>query len=161
MRVELSEYTLDRCDEVWRVYKSDPLMTDEPFFYDAEWVKRYHRDRMGDSNRRLFAVVSDGKTVGEAQLKRLDWERRCATLSLVLAEDEYKNRGIGSEALRLLLCHAFETLRLDCIYADCTLKNTRSAHVLENRGFVFTHTDGQFRYYELSREVWEAARSEN
>ncbi|MCL2169757.1 MAG: GNAT family N-acetyltransferase [Defluviitaleaceae bacterium] len=45
--------------------------------------------------------------------------------------------------------YAFETLNLQTIKADTVLRNTRSQHVLEKIGFVYTHEDVLFKYYEL------------
>lgn len=149
--VSLMPYTPERCHEFWRQYVPDPDMWDIAFIYNPGWVDRYYQNRAAEPDRRMFAICHLGETVGEIQLKHIDFGKGCATMSIHLANDGHKNRGWGSEAERLITDYAFSTLGLHTVYADCAHRNTRSRRVLEKTGFVFTHADGKLRYYVLKR----------
>jgi len=149
--ISLMPYTPERCHAFWREYVSDPDMWDIAFAYNPGWVDRYYQSRAAEADRRMFAICRLGKTVGEIQLKHIDFGKGCATMSIHLANDACKNRGWGSEAERLITEYAFSVLGLTAVYADCVHRNTRSQHVLEKTGFVFTHADDKLRYYVLKR----------
>lgn len=151
MTVTLEQYSLERCHQLWSRYVPDPDMTREGYAYNREAVERYHAEKTGDSQRRLFAVCLDGEVIGEISLKRLDLKKGCATMSIVLACDKFKGKGYGTEAERLLLDYAFGTLGLGCVYADTVLRNKKSQRVLEKVGFIQTHSDGEFCYYRIEK----------
>ena len=139
--IALRPYTLERCHAFWRGYVADPAMWAEEYAYDREKVDVYYQSKTSDPSRRLFAICHEDTVVGEIQLKRIDFSRGCATLSVHLANDSCKNRGWGSEAIRLLVDYAFGELNLKTVYADCVHRNARSSHVLENTGFAFLYED--------------------
>jgi RimJ/RimL family protein N-acetyltransferase len=150
--VALMPYTPERCHTFWRKYVADPAMWAEEYVYDRDKVSAYYRSKTSDPRRRFFAVCHEDTVVGEIQLKKIDFGQGCATLSIHLANDAYKNRGWGSEAIRLLTDYAFQELGLETVYADCVLRNARSRHVLEKTGFEFLCEDTLLRYYRLTRK---------
>jgi RimJ/RimL family protein N-acetyltransferase len=121
------------------------------YTYDKEWVDRYYQKKVTDKSRRFFAICHYEKAVGEISLKNIDFEQGCATMSVVFSNDNYKNRGWGTEAERLIVDYAFDELGLHIIYADCVLRNKRSQHVLEKIGFIYSHEDEAMRYYVFKR----------
>lgn len=149
--IALQPYTLERCHEFWKEYVPDPDMWEQGYAYDYEGINRYYQSKVKGKGRRFFAVCHNEKTVGEIQLKYIDPEQGCATLSIHFSNDEYKNRGWGTEAVRLLVNYAFEELGLHTIYADCVHRNKRSRHVLEKNGFAYLREDEALRYYVLKR----------
>ena len=50
--------------------------------------------------------------------------------------------------------YAFDEMKMDTVFADSVLKNTRSQHVLQKVGFSETHRDEHFVYYRCDRESW-------
>jgi RimJ/RimL family protein N-acetyltransferase len=147
--ITLQPYTLERCHELWKAYVPDPDMWEGSFAYNKEAIDQYYQSKVKDESRRYFAVCKDEKTVGEIQLKYIDFEKSCATMSIHLANDNYKNHGWGTEAEQLLVDYALEELGLVTIYADCVHRNRRSQHVLEKIGFVYSHEDETLRYFVL------------
>lgn len=92
-KIALMPYTNDRCHEVYEKYISDPLMTYDQFYYDKKRVDQYYELKVKDPTRCFFAIVSDGRAVGEIQLKYINETEKYGTLSIVIASDEYKNKG--------------------------------------------------------------------
>lgn len=149
--IALHPYTLERCHQFWKEYVSDPDMLEQSYTYDQDAISRYYQSKVMDKSRRFFAICHNEKTVGEVQLKYIDLEQGCGTLSIHFSNDNYKNRGWGTEAVRLLVDYAFEELGLHTVYADCVHRNKRSQHVLEKNGFIYSHEDDVLRYYTLKR----------
>ncbi len=147
--ITLHPYTRELCHEFWRCYVADFDMLDKSYVYDQATTNRYFDKMSADESRRLFAICLEGRAIGEIQLKRIDFEKGCATMSVHLANDTFKNRGYGTEAEQLIIAYAFHELGFHTLYADCVHRNKRSAHVLEKVGFTFTNEDDVLRYYVL------------
>lgn len=147
--ISLELYTLERCHEFWREYVSDYDMLEEDYIYNKEKVDKYYSTKVFDKSRSFFAICYNGKIVGEIQLKYIDLNDKHGTMSIHFSKDEYKNRGWGTEAEKLIIKYGFEELGLNTIFADTVFRNTRSQHVLKKIGFVYTHSDGILRYYKL------------
>lgn len=149
--ISLLPYTLERCHEFYRQYVSDPCMTDEEFKYDKQRVDAYFQKRARDPSRRMFAIMLGNKTIGEIQLKYIDFTAERGTLSIILANDSVKNKGYGTEAEALLINYAFRELELNAVLADAVHRNERSKHLLEKLGFIYDRDDDTFDYYILER----------
>lgn len=151
-KIILVPYTKERCHAFFKDYVSDPAMTYENYTYDNEKVDRYYQNKVLDTSRLFFAICYDDKTVGEIQIKRIDKEKLCCTLSVALVNDAFKGKGYGTEAQRLLVDYAINTLGLKTIYADAVHRNHRSKHILEKLGFKHLYDDDVLAYYKLSAE---------
>jgi len=147
--IDLLPYTIERCHGFWKDYVADYDMTHEEYNYDEDKVNKYYQIKVLDENRRFFAICRKGKVIGEIQLKRIDFNDKHGTMSIVLSNNTHKNKGYGTEAEKLLISYAFESLELNCIYADTIIRNKRSQHVLENLGFIKIDEDDILIYYEL------------
>ena len=155
--LELVPMTRERMHEYFRRFVTDPdLFADgapvQPYCYDSARVDAFFDKRQARTDAVSFAVLLDGAVVGDVGLKHIDRDRRACELEIHLTDDSVKNRGIGTEAERRMLRHAFDTLGMETVRADCTLKNNRSQHVLEKLGFQPVGEDGAFRQYALSRK---------
>ena len=112
-------------------------------------VRPYFENKVLDSSRIFFAVCLNEKIIGEIQIKRIDMERLCGTLSIHLINDAYKGKGYGTEAQRLLIEYAINVLGLKTIYADAVHRNYRSKYILEKLGFEYIFDDDVLAYYIL------------
>lgn len=149
-KIILVPYTIERCHEFYKEYVADPAMTYETYTYDVEEVNRYFQNKVLAPNRLFFAICHNDKTVGEIQIKQIDMEKLCGTLGVHLINDSFKGKGYGTEAQRLLIDYAINTLGLKTIYADAIHRNHRSKHVLEKLGFEHLYNDDAFAYYKFS-----------
>ena len=159
MNICLKIMTKDLAREYFRDFIPDPaLMLDgqiyKPYKYSVEnadaTVERH--DQLGRVY--LAIVLDDGKPIGEIVLKKIDREKKHCTMGISLQADRYKNQGYGTEAERQALRYAFDEMKMDTVFADSVLKNTRSQHVLQKVGFRETHRDEYFVYYRCDRESW-------
>ena len=136
--------------EFYSRYVADLMMTDIPYVYDFERAQRSFDSRSTDLSRREFVIMVSGQVVGIIGLKRIDLEKNQAEFGIALMDDAVKGKGIGTYAIKLLLEYAKYELKLQAVLADSVHRNARSQHVLEKVGFVYTHENDEFKFYELS-----------
>jgi len=137
--------------DFYRAYVPDPMMDEAPWQYNFERMSEAWARKGSDPARRYFYIHAKGTLAGEIYLKHMDVARGTSNLGMALVDDRFKNRGIGTEALGLLIAYAFGTLGLRALEADTVHRNTRSRHVLEKCGFVLTGSDDIFHYFRLER----------
>lgn len=151
--IELKKMTRPLCHELYRDWCNDAsiymdMLLFRPYAYDKSSVDRYF-DSKNEPSRVVFAIMLEGKPIGELQLKGIDRKKAECTLSIHLQNDAVKGKGYGTQALRLAVKYAFDELGMVAVNADAVLKNTRSQHVLEKVGFQFTGEDEMFKYYRI------------
>lgn len=85
----------------------------------------------------IEARQGDGwRTIGNSGFHNLDWRNRSAEVGILIGEKIFWNQGFGSEAVRLLVTHAFNTLNLHRVYLRVFEDNTRAIRAYEKAGFV-------------------------
>lgn len=149
-KITLVPYTIERCHAFFKDYVADPAMTYDTYTYDKEKVDEYYQNRVLDTSRVFFAICYDDKTIGEIQIKRIDKEKLCGTLSISLTNNAFKGKGYGTEAQLLLIYYAINTLGLKTIYADAVHRNNRSKHILEKLGFEHLYDDDALAHYKFT-----------
>ena len=157
--ISLIPMTRQMCHEFYKNFQNDPAIFMDmskfaEYVYIPEKVDRYFDDNTIPT-RRLFAIVVDGKMVGECKLKYIDFEKRECSAGIHLLDDSVKGKGYGTEAERMLLRYAFEELDMVAVNADAVLKNTRSQYVMEKVGFRYVREDEIFKYYRCQRDHFE------
>ena len=143
--------TRELCHELYKSWENDPALYPDmerftPYHYDKYNVNRYF-DSKQNPPRILFAIMKDGKPIGELHLKQIDMESKECTLSIHMQNDSVKGRGYGTCAEKLALKYAFDVLGMAAVNADTVIKNTRSQHVLEKVGFQYMGEKNGFKYY--------------
>lgn len=85
--------------------------------------------------------------IGNIGFHTVDWRVRSAELGIVIGENSYWDQGYGTEALRLMLKHGFETLNLQRIFLRVFESNPRAIRSFEKVGFVH---EGRMRRAQYS-----------
>jgi ribosomal-protein-alanine N-acetyltransferase len=78
----------------------------------------------------------EGRFVGHVRLTVFSWHDRNARLALGIFDRRFWARGYGTEAIRLLLRHAFDDLRLHRVDLLVIEYNARAIRAYEKSGFV-------------------------
>jgi RimJ/RimL family protein N-acetyltransferase len=88
-----------------------------------------------------LAVVerATGRYAGEVVLNELDPDNLSCNFRIALTSD-FTNRGLGTEATRLILGHAFDTVGVHRVELDVYSFNPRARRVYEKVGFVYEGT---------------------
>jgi RimJ/RimL family protein N-acetyltransferase len=104
-------------------------------------LRGWYATRADQTDRVDLAVLdaATGRLVGEVVLNEHDPSARSCNLRCLLGP-EGRGRGLGTEALRLLISHAFGELGLDRLELEVFAFNPRARHVYERLGFRPTGT---------------------
>jgi RimJ/RimL family protein N-acetyltransferase len=94
----------------------------------------------------MFGIEADKQLVGYVQLAMIDTRNRHAAVAILIGAKDVWGRGIGHNALRILLDYAFTVRALERIYAEVYTFNTRSKRLFEGLGF---QQEGILRQHEF------------
>lgn len=134
------------------------VTTNVPHPYPSDgaiaWMARVQR-MMSEKKNRVFMVLSDDLFCGLMSLNTIDWEHGRAELDYWIGPD-YQGRGIGTEAMGLVIERARQELGLRVLFSSCLASNPASARILEKNGFgSMGHflNDGTFGEKFLNKEM--------
>jgi RimJ/RimL family protein N-acetyltransferase len=86
--------------------------------------------------------------IGNCGMLNLDWRNRSAELGIFIGEKSLWNHGYGTEAMRLLLQHGFNTLNLNRMFLRVFETNLRGIRAYEKAGFVHEGRARQAQYQD-------------
>ena len=112
--------------------------SDEAGAVPDEVVLRDWYGTRNDQEDRLDLAVVDratGRVVGEVVLNEWEEENASCNFRILLGPDG-RDRGLGTEATRLVLRHAFEALGLHRVSLEVYAFNPRGQRAYEKAGFV-------------------------
>ncbi len=117
---------------------------------ELEQAGQWYSTRGDHTDRLDLAIVerASGDYAGEIVLSDLDPENRWCSLRVALAGSRLFGRGYGTEAIRLVLGHAFETVGLHRVELEVYAFNPRARHVYEKVGFVLEGTKRQALFWD-------------
>jgi RimJ/RimL family protein N-acetyltransferase len=112
---------------------------------DAEVAENWYATRAEHDDRLDLAVIerASGDYVGEVVLNELDAANRSCGFRICLLGPRAFGRGYGTEATRLVLAHAFDTVGVNRVELEVYDFNPRARHVYEKVGFVHEGTKRQ------------------
>lgn len=96
----------------------------------------------------MMIEIRDGdawKPIGNCSFNTLNWRCHSGELGIFIGEKSQWNKGYGTETMRLLLRHGFNTLNLNRIYLRVFETNLGGIRAYEKAGFVH---EGRFRQAE-------------
>lgn len=123
-----------RDPEVVRLTGSRPIVWDEP---TEQRLREWYRSRADQSDRLDLAVEerATGQWVGEVVLNEWDPDRRSCNFRTMFGP-RGRDRGLGTEAVRLLVGYGFAELGLRRIALEVYAINPRARRTYDKVGFV-------------------------
>ncbi|MCL4559372.1 MAG: GNAT family N-acetyltransferase [Chloroflexi bacterium] len=107
--------------------------------------------------------------IGNCGYQNIDYRCRLGEIGIVIGEKAYWNKGYGTEAMRLMVRHGFETLNLNRVFLHVYATNQRAIQSYEKVGFVHEGRLRQDMYkngayidvlvMSILRSEWESARA--
>lgn len=121
-------------------FGSDPHIQ-EMFGVSRDQVRPMTRERAAGWAQSLIVhphawVIDRGGLIGEVRLDRVDMQDRRASFAIGIFDPASLGQGIGTEACRLVLGHAFGTIGLHRVSLRVLAFNTRAIRSYEKCGFV-------------------------
>ncbi len=116
-----------------------------------EWVKK----NQSDKNQVFLGVflLKGLALVGVARLKYIDRISANTELGIYIGDKDHRGKGLGKEALNLILAYAFRDLNLHKVYLKVLESNTKAIRLYEGCGFSKEGT--------LREQFWSQGRYEN
>jgi RimJ/RimL family protein N-acetyltransferase len=117
-------------------YLSDVFLVN----HSMESSEKYLQSITGNiSNDSLNYIIAQRETlsyIGQIDLVNINWVTRIGTLGIVIAEKDYLNKGIGTEAIKLILSYAFGRMNLHKVALEVHEFNDRAYKCYKKCGFV-------------------------
>ena len=109
--------------------------SDRPDATLADFQQRYARETERPEVRWTISTA-DGRPIGLCRLDGIDPHQLRAELAIVIGEKAFWSRGYGTDAIRLVLRHAFENLGLRRAGLITDADNLRGQRCFQKCGFV-------------------------
>lgn len=140
--------------DAYHEYLSDPeldrLTGSQQTFSKEAALKWLQRIAVRAEDRIDLMIIPHGtnRLVGEVVLNEMDPINRSANIRIGIYGTENRSRGYGSEAMKLMLRHGFEVLKLHRIELGVYPFNPRAIHVYEKLGFVREGVQRDVLFYD-------------
>jgi len=121
----------------------------------SAWWQRASWDQINEEGAVVFALEVDGAVAGSIQFcEETDPDYHFASIDIFVG-DAWQGRGVGSEAMRLLIDYLIQERGHHRITVDPAVANARAIHVYEQLGF---RPVGTMRAYERVKDgTWRDA----
>lgn len=119
---------------------NDPVITlqnsHHVFPYSKIELENYIKNAYTSTDKLPLAIVDikSDKHIGNISLVDINYISRRSNWGLVIGERDFWGKGIASEALILILKHAFDTLNLERVFSGTTSKNIATQKLMEKVG---------------------------
>lgn len=100
-----------------------------------EGEKKYLESTMEEEAVFGIIDIKEDKLIGTLGLHKIDHFKRTATLGIFIGDKEYREKGYGTEAIRLILDYGFNYLNLNNIKLDLMEFNERALACYKKCGF--------------------------
>lgn len=89
-----------------------------------------------------FIIVNkeDNKDIGSVFLRNIDLKDNNAEYGIFIGDNNYRNKGIGTEAAKLICKYGFEILKLHRIFLRVYSSNKAAIQSYKKAGFVYEET---------------------
>ncbi len=133
-------------------------------------LRRWYATRADHADRLDLSIIdrASGRWAGEVVLNNLDRANRSCGFRILLGSAEFRDRGLGTEASRLALAHAFQRVGVHRVELQVYAFNPRAKHVYDRLGFRYEGTrrqalrwDGQWidsHVMAMLASEWQAGR---
>lgn len=100
-----------------------------------EGEKKYLEENNSPESTFVIVTLDNNKMIGTVSLEKINWRNRTATLGIFIGDKDFRNKGYGTEAIKLILEYGFKYLNLYNIKLDLMGFNERALKCYEKCGF--------------------------
>lgn len=104
-------------------------------------------------NSALFSIHErkEDRIIGFVELDGLEWSARSAWVGIAIGEADFRGKGYGTDAMKLLLKYAFRGLNMHRVNLSVFEFNKRAIRSYEKCGFRYEGTSRELIYKEDKR----------
>lgn len=123
--------------------------------FEQDWYENMRKQPLVEQGLMIEIKTPQGWVpIGNVRIFNIELQNRNAELGIMIGEKQYWNQGYGSETMRLMLKHGFNTLNLHRISLWVDAHNLGGIRAYEKAGFVHEGRKRQAvfqdgRYYDL------------
>ncbi len=151
--------THDLYHEYYKDFKKDPPLPGskyrEEYEYDQDYTEQSYRLYVA-LERMMFAVMVDGKPIGEVHIMGVDREEDSCMIDGSIQTPDLRNRGYGSEIILRVFKYIKECIGVKHVTCDVDADEQRAIHFLEKTGFIKKRVD----YYGRRHYVYTIAEED-
>lgn len=92
-------------------------------------------DARDTAGQQMAIETLDGRHIGLAQIRDIDWVHRHADLEILIGEADYRGRGFEEDTIRVMAGYAFRVLNLHRLGATLAGDSDRLRKAFEGCGF--------------------------
>ena len=139
-RVCLVPISLNDTENIIRWRNSEDVK--KYFIYQELFTKESHEQRLkeqvfaGKCKQYIIYMKNDMRPIGSVYLRDIDNKNKKAEYGIFIGEVDYRGRGIGTEAARLIVRYAFNNLKLHKIMLRVIATNLTAINSYKRAGFV-------------------------
>ena len=100
-----------------------------------EWEQQYLEEHINGEANFGIITLEDNKLIGTIGIEHIDHIGRRGTLGIFIGDKEYREKGYGTEAIRIILDYGFNYLNLNNIKLDLIEFNERALACYKKCGF--------------------------
>lgn len=128
-------FEIENNEDFWEV-----SATSTPYsrYVLKQYLENAHRDIYEVKQLRLVICEYDHSCTGLIDLFDFEPRHRRAAIGIIIKNRSNRNKGFGTEALKLLCDYCFTHLDLHQVYANVGVNNTSSKLLFKKSGFVLT-----------------------
>ncbi|NOY97841.1 MAG: GNAT family N-acetyltransferase [Chloroflexi bacterium] len=123
---------------------NDPEVTEGLTMYlpmttweEEQWFENLSKRPAEERPLAIEARLENGwQHIGSCGFHNIEWTNRAAEVGIAIGDKSVWNQGYGTETMRLLLEHGFETLNLNRIFLRVHESNLNAVRSYEKVGFV-------------------------
>ncbi len=128
--------------ELYRRWLENPEAT---HFMESGWrpvadaeIEEIYKAATEPNDTVVFVIVDKASNtpVGVCGLYLIQWICRRSDFRILIGEDAFRGKGLGSEATRLTVAYGFDKLNLETIYLGVNADNKGAIASYEKAGFV-------------------------
>lgn len=125
-------------------------------FATIEYALRYFDMLMTDGRRTTFAILFEKHHIGNVGLKEICHAEKSAECFIEIGERGFRKKGLGMDAMTLLLDFAFFELGLLEVNLDVLEFNFPALKIYDRLGFIVVGTSGW--HYDEFGQYWRVLR---
>ncbi|WP_308992105.1 GNAT family protein [Mariniflexile litorale] len=125
-------HTIENDESVWEISNT---ITPYSKFLIKQYLKQSHKDIFEVKQLRLVISSYDDVALGMIDLFDFDFKNSRAGVGILVKEPNDRSKGLGSEALKLLIDYSFTHLGLHQLYCHVSEENDISIKLFTKQGF--------------------------
>ncbi len=155
---------LMQTEDVWLLFRwfndqrvLEDLGSDHGYFCVSMDQEKTAVERMLQDRKALYFIISKldgGSSIGIICLANIDERNASAELRIIIGEVNEWGMGLGEEAIKLLLHHAFNAKNLHRVWLRVAEYNARAIACYRNSGF---REEGRMRHDHYHNAAWKDA----